>query len=330
MSDSGSITDVPGIRVGHWTDKRAIKGCTVVLPDRPCIAGVDVRGGAPGTRETDLLRPGNLVQHVHAICLAGGSAFGLDAAAGVMRFLSEQGRGYAYGRGVVPIVPAAIIFDLGIGRHDRWPDAEAGYRAAASARRTCAEGNAGAGVGATVAKVLGPERAVKGGVGTASEQTAGGVVAGALAVVNAAGDIIGEDGEIIAGARRDDGGFEDAVEVLRDGRVWQPEAPDANTVLVVVATNAELTKEQANRIATVSHDGLARAVRPAHTPSDGDTVFALATGERPIDHREYRALEAMAALAVQRAIIRGVLTAESIGGYPSSRDAAAASRRRRR
>jgi L-aminopeptidase/D-esterase-like protein len=323
---AGSITDVPGVRVGHWTDKRAIKGCTVVLPDRPCVAGVDVRGAAPGTRETDLLRTGNLVQHVHAICLAGGSAFGLDAASGVVRFLSEQGRGYAYGRGVVPIVPAAIIFDLGIGRHDRLPDAEAGYRAAAGARASCAEGNVGAGIGATVAKVLGPERALKGGIGTASERTPNGVIAGALAVVNAAGDIIDEHGEIVAGARRDDGSFEDAVEVLREGRVWQPEGPDANTVLVVVATNAELTKEQANRIATVSHDGLARAVRPAHTPSDGDTVFALATGEQPIDHRDYRALEAMAALAVQRAIVRGVMMADGLDGYPSVKEA----RKRRR
>lgn len=318
---AGSITDVPGTRVGHWTDRRAITGCTVVLPDRPCVAGVDVRGGAPGTRETDLLRPGNLVQQVHAICLGGGSAYGLEAASGVVRFLSEHGRGYAYGRGVVPIVPAAIIFDLGIGLHDRWPEADAGYRAAASARRSCPEGNVGAGTGATVAKVLGPERALKGGIGTASEVSAGGVIAGALAVVNAAGDIIDERGEIIAGARRDDGSFEDAVEVLREGRVWQPEAPDQNTVLVTVATNAELTKEQANRIATVCHDGLARAVRPAHTPSDGDTVFVLATGERAIDHREYRALETLAALATQRAIVRGVLTAESAGGYPSCRDA---------
>jgi L-aminopeptidase/D-esterase-like protein len=288
-----------------------------VLPDQPCVAGVDVRGAAPGTRETELLRPGNLVQHAYAICLAGGSAFGLDAAAGVVRFLAERGRGYAYGRGVVPIVPAAILFDLGIGRHDRWPDAAAGYRAAAAARRTCPEGNAGAGMGATVAKVLGPERALKGGLGTASERTASGVVAGALAAVNAAGDVIDEHGTIVAGARRDGGGFEDAVEVLREGRVWQPDGAGGNTVLVVVATNADLTKEQANRLASVCHDGLARAVRPAHTQSDGDVVFTLATGAQPIDHGDYRALEAMAALAVQRAIVRGVMHAEGAGGYPS-------------
>jgi L-aminopeptidase/D-esterase-like protein len=320
--DTGSITDVPGIRVGHWTDRRAITGCTVVLPDRPAVAGVDVRGAAPGTRETELLRPGNLVQEVHAICLAGGSAYGLEAASGVVRFLAERGVGFPFGAGpsgrsVVPIVPAAILFDLGIGRHDRWPDIEAGYRAAAAARARCVEGNVGAGMGATVGKSLGPERAMKGGIGTASERAVGGLIAGALAAVNAAGDIVGEDGRIIAGARRDDGTIEDAVEALREGRVWQPEISESNTVLVVVATNAVLTKEQANRLATVCHDGLARAVRPAHTPSDGDIVFTLATGDRPIEHGEYRALEAIASLAVQRAIVRGVVMAESIGGYPA-------------
>jgi L-aminopeptidase/D-esterase-like protein len=301
-----------------------------VLPDRPCVAGVDVRGAAPGTRETDLLRPGNLVQHVHAICLAGGSAFGLDAASGVMRYLSERGIGYPYGRGVVPIVPAAILFDLGIGRHDRWPDADAGYRAVASARRSCPEGSVGAGTGATVAKSLGPERAIKGGIGTASERTANGLIAGAAAAVNAAGDVIDEAGLIVAGARRDDGTMEDAVEVLREGRIWQPEAADGNTVLVTVATNADLTKEQANRLAAVCHDGLARAVRPAHTPSDGDTIFVLATGELPIDHVNYRALEAMGALAVQRAIVRGVLCAKSLGGCPAVSEISTNARRTRR
>jgi L-aminopeptidase/D-esterase-like protein len=313
-----SITDVPGIRVGHWTDEAAITGCTVVVPDRPCVAGVDVRGGAPGTRETDLLRPGNLVQHVHAVCLSGGSAYGLEAATGVVRYLAARGVGFPFDGGVVPIVPGAILFDLGLGAPDRWPDADAGYAAAAAASRQVMEGSVGAGTGATVAKSLGPDRALKGGVGTWSECTTSGVICGAIAAVNAAGDIIDEHGGIIAGARRDDGSFEDAVEVLREGRVWQPEARDANTVIVVAATNAELTKEQANRIATVCHDGVARAVRPAHTPSDGDTVFVLATAERPIEYRDYRALEAMAALAVQRAIIRGVLTAESRGGCPSA------------
>jgi L-aminopeptidase/D-esterase-like protein len=329
MSD-GSITDVAGIRVGHWSDRRAITGCTVVLPDRPAVAGVDVRGGAPGTRETDLLRPGNLVQHVHGIVLAGGSAFGLEAASGTMRYLAERGVGFPFGRGVVPIVPAAILFDLGIGRHDRWPDADAGYRAAAAARRTTPDGNVGAGMGATVGKSLGPERAMKGGIGSASERAYNGLIAGAIAAVNAAGDIIDpSNGKIIAGARRDDGTIEDAVEVLREGRLWQPEVAEQNTVLVVVATNAVLTKEQANRLATVCQDGIARAVRPAHTPSDGDVVFTLATGAQELDGADYRALEALATRAVERAIVRGVLAAESLGGYPSVGDIGGSTKRRR-
>lgn len=328
---SGSITDVPGIRVGHWHDRRAITGCTVVLPDRPAVAGVDVRGGAPGTHETDLMRPGNLVQQVHGVLLGGGSAFGLEAASGVMRYLAERGVGFPFGRGVVPIVPAAILFDLGIGRHDRWPTIDAGYRAAANARRTTAEGNVGAGMGATVGKALGPERAMKGGLGTASESSVHGLIAGALAAVNAAGDVIDpETCRTIAGARCDDGTLDDAVEVLREGRIWQPEIAEQNTVLVVVATNAALTKEQANRLATVCHDGLARAVRPAHTPSDGDVVFTLATGDRALEGPDYRIIEALATRAVERAIVRGVTMAETIGGYPAVNDLSAGGKRARR
>ncbi len=321
MSGAGSITDVPGIRVGHWSDRRAITGCTVVLPDGPAVAGVDVRGGAPGTRETELLRPGSLVQAIHAVVLAGGSAFGLESASGVMRYLAERGRGFPFGRGVVPIVPAAILFDLGIGRHDRWPTADAGFRAAAAARRVTPEGNVGAGLGATVGKARGPEHAMKGGIGTASVTSVHGLTAGAIAAVNAAGDIVDPtSGRIVAGTLADDGSFADAVQVLREGRIWQPEAASQNTVLVVVATNAELTKEQANRLATVCHDGLARAVRPAHTPSDGDVIFTLSTGERVLEGPDYRILEALATRAVERAIVRGVTEAASLGGYPAMRD----------
>jgi L-aminopeptidase/D-esterase-like protein len=315
---AGSITDVPGIRVGHWTDRRGLTGCTVVLPDRPAVSGADVRGAAPGTRETDLLRPGNLVQHVHAVVLAGGSAFGLEAASGVVRYLAEHGRGFPFSRGVVPIVPAAILFDLLVGRPDAWPDADAGYRAAASARTRVAEGSVGAGTGATVAKTLGPERAIKGGIGTASEHAYNGLIAGAIAAVNASGDVYDtESGRQLAGPRADDGSFDDATEILREGRVWQPERPDENTVLCVVATNAALTKEQTNRLATVCHDGLARAVRPAHTQSDGDTIFTLATGDHVLDGADYRIVEALATRAVERAIARGVTEAESMGGVPS-------------
>jgi L-aminopeptidase/D-esterase-like protein len=316
---------VAGIRVGHWADRRAATGCTVVLPDAPCVAGVDVRGGAPGTRETELLGAGRLVQQVHGVVIGGGSAYGLGAADGVMRFLAERGVGFSFGRGVVPIVPAAILYDLGIGRHDRWPTADDGYRAAAAAKRSTAEGNVGAGMGATVGKALGPERAMKGGLGTASERGHTGLIAGALAAVNASGDVIDPaTGKIIAGARRADGKLEDTIEVLREGRIWQPEAAHdgagENTVLVVVATNALLTKEQANRVATVCHDGIARAVRPAHTPGDGDTVFVLATGEIPVDAGAYRTVEALATRAVERAIVRGVLAAVSLAGYPAVGD----------
>ncbi|HLB22738.1 MAG TPA: P1 family peptidase [Dehalococcoidia bacterium] len=327
---AGSITDVRGIRVGHWTDRRALTGCTVVLPDVPAVAGVDVRGAAPGTRETDLLRPGNLVQHVHGIVLAGGSAYGLEAASGVMRYLAERKIGFAFGRGVVPIVPAAILFDLGVGRPDRWPTMEAGYRAAAAARRTTAEGNIGAGMGATVGKALGPERAMKGGTGTASEASVHGLITGALAAVNASGDVVDPDtGRLLAGARRDDGTLDATLTVLREGRIWQPEIPSQSTVLVVVATNAALTKEQANRLAAVCHDGIARAVRPAHTQSDGDIVFTLATGERALEGADYRIVEALATRAVERVIVRGVTEAESLPGLPAYCDVAAARRRSR-
>jgi len=318
---AGAITDVPGIRVGHWTDRRALTGCTVVLPDEPAVAGVDVRGAAPGTRETDLLRPGNLVEHVHAVVLAGGSAFGLEAATGVVRFLRERGVGYPFSRGVIPIVPAAILFDLTVGRHDRWPDADAGYRAAAAAARRTAEGNVGAGTGATVGKALGPERAMKGGIGTASERALSGLIAGAIAAVNASGEVVDpHTGETLAGAIDDDGRIARTVEVLRAGRLWRPEAPAQNTTLVVVATNATLTKEQANRLATVCHDGIARAVRPAHTQSDGDLVFTLATGAQALAEGEYRVVEALATRAVERAVARGVLTATPVAGILACRD----------
>jgi L-aminopeptidase/D-esterase-like protein len=321
--DSGSITDVPGIRIGHWSDRRAATGCTVVLPDTPAVAGVDVRGAAPGTRETELLRPGNLVQQVHAIVLSGGSAFGLDAASGVMRFLAERGIGFPYARGVVPIVPAAILFDLQIGRHDRWPDAEAGYRAAASARRRVEEGSVGAGTGATVGKALGPDRAVKSGVGTASQRGYSGIVCGAVAAVNAYGDVIDTaTGRPIAGPRGAGGRLEDTSALLREGRFWQPEAEPvaSNTVIAVVATNAILTKEQANRLAAVCHDGIARTVRPAHTQGDGDVIFALAMGQHPLDVMDYRIVETLATHAVERAVIRGVTEATSLLGIPAARD----------
>ena len=318
-----AITDVPGILVGHWTDRRSATGCTVVLSPAGAVGGVDVRGAAPGTRETDLLRPGNLVEEVHAVLLTGGAAFGLDVAGGVMRFLLETGKGLHFGGHTVPIVPAAVLFDLGIGRA-RWPDADAGYLAARRARRgRVAEGSVGAGAGATVAKLAGPDRRLKGGLGTASERLDTGIVVGAVVAVNAAG-MIRDPGtaEVVAGPRADGAGFVDAEAFLRTGKPWQePNADEQagqHTTLAVVATNARLTKSQANRLATVCHDGLARTIWPVHTRADGDTIFALATGELEAEAAGHLGLEAMATLAVERAVLRGVRLARGLAGVPSA------------
>ncbi len=318
-----AITDVPGIKVGHWTDKRAATGCTAVLcPPDGATGGFDSRGGAPGTRETDLLRPGHLVERVHGVLLSGGSAFGLDAAGGVTRFLEERGIGLEFGGQRIPLVPAAILFDLGIGRADRRPDAESGYRAAKAAKGgAVAQGSVGAGTGATVAKAGGVDRRLKGGLGTSCEKGADGLLAGALAAVNSVGDVIDPDrGAVIAGPRGDEAGaFLNGWELVRDGI----EISTGNTTLAVVATNADLTKEQANRLASVAQDGLARTIRPAHGLYDGDTVFVLATGEREVDEPGYLALEAIAVRAVERAIIRGVLCATGLAGVPSAQEWAA-------
>ena len=329
-----AITDVPGIRVGHWTYRRGATGCTVVLSTAGAVGGVDVRGAAPGTRETDLLRPGNLVDQVHGILLSGGSAFGLAAADGVMRYLAEHGHGLAFGGNVIPIVPGAILFDLGIGTK-RAPDSDAGYRAASRATHgRVEEGSVGAGTGATVAKLAGGDRALKGGLGTASERLDVGVVVGAVAAVNAVGAIRDpRTGEVIAAPRADDGGFVDIDAHLRTGRAWPelaedqdddtegpepgPETP-TNTTLAVVATNAKLSREQANRLATVCHDGFARTIWPAHCRGDGDAIFTLATGEVEVDPYAYSALEAMATRAVERAVLRGVRRATGLAGVPSA------------
>ncbi len=317
-----SITDIAGIRVGHWTNRRAATGCTVVLaPPEGAVAGVDVRGGAPGTRETDLLRPGSFAERANALLLTGGSAFGLDAATGVMRYLEEQGIGLRFGKSYIPLVAGAVVFDLGIGSQKVRPDAEAGYRAARSAsKRAPAQGSVGVGTGCTVAKAGGMERALKGGIGSACERVPGGVLVGALVAVNCGGEVIDTDrGRVIAGPRANKPGkFLDTLELMRAERSNAP-GPGENTTLAVVATNAQLTKAQANRLASVSHDGIARAVRPAHTLSDGDTIFALATGEVALDPwRIGHVLEALAARAVERAIARAVLCATGLVGILSA------------
>jgi L-aminopeptidase/D-esterase-like protein len=330
MKPTNTITDVPGIKVGHADDPRALTGCTVVLCEHGAVGGVDQRGGAPGTRETDLLRPMHLVQKVHAVLLAGGSAFGLDAATGVMKYLEERGIGFNAQVARVPIVPAAILFDLGLGDSKVRPDAPMGYRACENAStQPPAEGNAGAGMGASVGKILGAGGAMKAGLGTASVDLGGGCVVGALAAVNALGDVVDpKTGRILAGTRPaklgpvrlgGKGPFADSLAVMKGlvGKTAMRFASRANTVIGVVATNAALTKDEANQVAQMAHDGLARAVRPAHTLFDGDTIFALSTGEKNVD---VNIVGAYAAEAMAQAIVRAVLQAKAAGGLPAAAD----------
>ena len=300
-----------GVRVGHWTDATARTGCTVVLlPDEGAVASVDVRGSAPGTRETDLLRPGMLVERIHAICLCGGSAFGLAAADGVMRFLRERGTGFPTGALPVPIVPAAVVFDLANGA-PTWPGPDEGYAAcadAAHANGPVAEGRVGAGAGATVGKLLGPEHGCPGGVGAAAVSLPGGAVVGALAVVNALGDVYGHDGRVLAGARSPDGSFAEAVRVLLEGGLGAAPPPlaGANSTIAVVATDAALDRAQCRKLAELAQDGFALAIRPAHTMFDGDTVFSVSAGQAKADMVSLgtAAVEAMW-LAIERAVTLG-------------------------
>ncbi|WP_280192030.1 P1 family peptidase [Delftia sp. PS-11] len=312
-SDPGSITRVAGIEVGHYTDPRRPTGCTAVLARGGAVAGVDVRGAAPGTRETDLLEPCNLVQQVHAVMLSGGSAWGLDTASGAMRWLDEKGIGLDVGVGRVPIVPAAVLFDLAVGDSRIRPGADAGYAAChAASAQPPAEGNVGAGAGACVGKVFGMERAMKGGIGTAS-LTVRGITVGALIACNAVGDVIDpRSGLLLAGARSPDGSqLHDTCRALLQGEEPRPVLAGTNTTIGVVATDARITKAQARRLAMVSHDGLARAIRPVHTMSDGDTLFAMGTGLAG-DALGMLTLSAMAAEAVALATARAVLAAQSL------------------
>jgi len=313
-----AITDVLGIKVGHFTDRNAATGCTVVLCERGAVAGVDVSGSSPGTRETDLLRPGNSVERVQAIVLAGGSAFGLDAATGVMKYLEERGFGYETGAGKVPIVPAAIIFDLNVGDSKTRPGANEGYQAClAAADGRVAEGCIGAGTGATVGKILGVQRAVKSGLGTASETIAGDVVVAALVVVNAIGDVIEPGtGKILAGPRRPDGhGFLSTSELWKGG--FKEAVPPSNTVIGIVATDAKLSKTEANKLARVAQVGIARTIDPCHTMYDGDALFTLSLGDKEADPT---ALGAAAAQVVAQAIVRAIRKAKTLAGVPAAKD----------
>jgi L-aminopeptidase/D-esterase-like protein len=307
-----AITDVPGIRVGHASHREAMTGCTVVLcPKKGAVGGVDQRGGAPGTRETDLLRPMHMVERVNAVLLSGGSAFGLEAAGGVVRWLEERDMGFDAGVARVPIVPAAILFDLGVGDASVRPDATMGYATCEAATDgPLAQGRTGVGTGCTVGKVLGQGQASKGGVGTSSVDLGGGVVVGALVAVNAFGDVIDpQSGEILAGARALVGsGFADTLTTMKGliDKTILRFAEGSHSVIGVVATNARLTKEETNKVAQMAHDGLARAVRPAHTMFDGDTLFALATGQKDAD---VNLVGAYAAEVVAGAIVRAVRAA---------------------
>jgi L-aminopeptidase/D-esterase-like protein len=316
-----AITDVPGIKVGHYTDNKAVTGCTVILCETGATAGVDVRGSAPGTRETDLLRPMNLVEKVQGILLSGGSAFGLNAASGVMRYLEERGFGHETMVARVPIVPAAILFDLNIGSSKVRPGIEEGYKAClAATEQEVPEGCVGAGTGATVGKMLGIEHATKSGVGTASCKIGDDVVVAALMAVNAVGDIIDyRTGKIIAGPRNEqNNGFLSTVELLTGGTFTYRKNPMAtNTTLGVVATNAALTKEQVNKLAQMAHDGIARAINPCHTMYDGDAIFALSIGDKVGD---ITALGTAAAELVADSIVRAVQQAETLAGIPAIRE----------
>jgi L-aminopeptidase/D-esterase-like protein len=331
--ESKGLTEVEGLKVGHHTLSERPTGCTVILAEAGAVAAVDVRGGAPGTRETDLLDPVNMVQEVHAIVLSGGSAFGLDAATGVVRYLEEKDIGFDTQVAKVPIVPAAILFDLGVGGkpHIR-PDADCGYQAAkAATTEAVPEGSVGAGAGATVGKLGGPGQSMKAGIGTAAIRHADGLVVAALVAVNAVGDIVDPaTGNVVAGVRTPDGtGLVDARRLLRARMPGgQRPRPTENTTIGVVATNAQLTQAELERVAIMAHDGYARAISPAHTPEDGDTIFALATGTlaEPADappgaaERRLFRVGALAAEAMADAIVRAATQADGLPGYPAARD----------
>ncbi|MGG4446137.1 P1 family peptidase [Brevibacillus porteri] len=314
---TGTIVDVPGVFVGHAQNEETLTGCSVIMLEKPSVCGVDVRGSAPGTRETDLLDPVNLVSVVHAICLSGGSAYGLDAATGVMQYLEEHGIGLDVGYGVVPIVPAAVLFDLAVGDYRVRPDRPMGYEAAqAASHEKVAQGNVGAGTGATVGKLNGFGNAMKSGLGTASVILPNGLVIGAIVAVNAVGHVVDpQSGTIIAGPRDEQGTIRDSMELLRQ-QAFAPIPPGTNTTIAVVASNAHLSKAEANKVAQMAHDGLARTIRPIHTMYDGDTIFAVATGEV---EASVDLVGALSADVLAEAVSQAVKHAEEAGGLPSYR-----------
>jgi L-aminopeptidase/D-esterase len=330
MSLNGTITDVPGIKVGHAQNREAITGCTVIICESGAVAGVDQRGGAPGTRETDAIRPLHLVNKINAVMLAGGSAYGLDAASGAMKYLEEKGLGFDAGVAKVPVVPSAILFDLAIGDAKVRPDAEMGYQACLNASASAVEqGSVGAGTGAIAGNALGPRQATKSGIGSASIDIGGGVIVGALIAVNPFGDVYdAQTGNILAGTRSIHKGpltigsqsvFADTLSLLKTtlGKTAISFASSHNTVIGVVATNAALDREETNFLAQMAQDGLPLAIRPAHTLFDGDTLFALSTGNKHVD---VNVIGAYAVEAVHHAILNAVANASSLGDLPTSRE----------
>ena len=315
---NNSITDISGISVGHHTDLNNATGCTVILMDKGAVGGVEVRGSAPGTRETDLLRPMNLVQEVHGILLSGGSAFGLNAAGGVQKYLEEQEIGYKIGPAIVPIVPAAILFDLGLINHKIRPTASDAYQACLNATNgTVEQGTIGAGTGATVGKILGNNQSTKGGIGTASIKTGSGISVAAIIAVNAFGDVVNPDnGQIIAGPRNSTSNkFESTNDLqLRERDMTKPNS--TNTTIGVVATDAKLNKEQVNRLATYAHNGLSLTVRPSHTMGDGDAFFSLATGNSLITPNMNTLGSAVVEVVIQ-SILNAINSASGLGSIPS-------------
>ena len=310
---TGSLVDVVGIKVGSVTDEEGLTGCTVILAEDGAVAGVDVRGAAPGTRETDLLQPVKMAEEIQAVLLSGGSAFGLDAAAGVMGYLEKRGKGIQVGPLTVPLVPAAVIFDLFTGQAAVRPDADMGYRACSNASHThVLEGSVGAGTGATAGKARGHLNATKTGQGTAARRS-GDLVVAALVVVNAFGDVYHRAGEQIAGPiNHTKNGFLNTVNLMTGGDAFN--RGTSNTTLGVVATNARLSKEGANKVAQMAHDGLARSIWPVHTLWDGDTIFALSLGDEEAD---WNLVGILGAEVVMDAVQRAVTESKSRGGYLS-------------
>ncbi len=313
--ESRTIVDVPGIEVGHAQNEAALTGCTVVLAREGAVGGVDVRGSAPGTRETDLLHPVNLVDRVHAICLTGGSAFGLAAADGVMNHLEKERIGLDTGFGIVPIVPAAALYDLSLGEASVRPDAQMGFDAVSKASsHKVQEGNVGAGCGASVGKLGGFDRAMKSGLGTASRILQNGLIVGAIVVVNAVGEVRDHlTNEVLAGVRDKNGAIRNIEHFLTDHK-FSPIPTGTNTTIAVVASNAILTKAQVNKVAQMSHNGLARTIYPVHTMNDGDTIFSLATGKVnvPVD-----VVGTLSADVLAEAVVRAIRAAKGAGGLPA-------------